>query len=159
MTGPADLRGFRWPAQALQVKLHIDLQRARAVLAQAVQARGEQEEAVAKLEDRRLQEEGWTARRLATPDPRSYVHALARLVKLQDEATQLTREHAAAQGRAGDALAACVARDRALRLVQDLRARAECVYLAGQQRRAAAEADAAWLARSHAARPRTGGGQ
>jgi hypothetical protein len=159
MTGQADMRAFRWPAQALQVKLHIDLQRARAVLAQAVQARGEQEEAVAKLADRRLQEEGWTARRLAMPDPRSYVHALSRLVKLHDEAAQLTREHAAAQRRAADALAACVARDCALRLVEELRARAECAYLAGQQRRAAAEADAAWLARSHAPQPRTGGGQ
>jgi hypothetical protein len=157
MTGPADGRGFRWPAQALRVKLHVDLQRARAMLGQAVQARGEQEEAVAKLEDRRLQEEAWTARRLATPDPSSYVHALARLVKLQDEAAQLCRAHAAAQERAVDALASCVARDRALRLVEDLRARAERAYLAGQQRRAAAEADAAWLARSHAARPRTGG--
>lgn len=157
MTGPADMRAFRWPAQALQIKLHIDLQRARAVLAQAVQARGEHEEAVANLHDRRLQEEGWTARRLSTPDPRSYVHALARLVKLQDDAAQLTREHAAAQRRAADALAACVARDRALRLVEDLRERAKRAYLGGQQRRAAAEADAAWLARSHAVRPRAGG--
>jgi hypothetical protein len=157
MTGAADMRGFRWPAQALQVKLHIDVQRARAALAQAVQARGKHEEAVATLEQQRLQEEGWTASRLAMPDPRSYVHALARLVKLQDDAAQLTREQAAAQGRAADALAACVARDRALRLVEDLRERAERAHLAGQQRRAAAEADAAWLARSHAARLRSGG--
>ena len=157
MTGPADMRAFRWPAQALQVKLHIDLQRARAVLAQAVQARGEHQEALAKLEEQRLQEEGWTARWLARPDPRSHVHALARLVKLQEDAAQLTREHGAAQRRAADALAACVARDRALRLVEDLRERAKRAYLGGQQRRAAAEADAAWLVRSHAVRPRAGG--
>jgi hypothetical protein len=157
MTGQADMRAFRWPAQALQVKLHIDLQRVRAALAQAVQARGAQDEAVANLQEQRLQEEGWTARRLARPDPRSHVHALARLVKLQDDAAQLAREHAAAQRRAADALAACVARGRALRLVEDLREQAERAHLAGQQRRAAAEADAAWLARSHAARPRTGG--
>lgn len=157
MTGPADMRAFRWPAQALQVKLHIELQRARALLAQAVLARGEQAQAFASLEEQRLEQEGWTARRLARPDPRSHVHALARLVTLRGEAARLAREQEAAARRAADAMAACVAQDRALRLVEDLRGRAERAYLAGQQRRAATEADAAWLARSPAARARTGG--
>ena len=144
----ADLRGLPWPYAALERKLEIALGRERVVVAELQRecASGEQE--LRELQQAReaqlralqavaLRAEGWDVHRGSL---HFLAESLARLAG-REQAVVLLR------AQLHEAQQACAAAHQRLETLRALRASAEAAHVQAQIRRAAKEADLAWLSR------------
>jgi hypothetical protein len=142
-----DLRGFAWPLASLESKLAQDAELAglqlaglrrdaagiEASLSELARARGEQLLAVTSAPGHAF-------------DPSARSQALRYLAQVDHRAAQCRAQAAALQERIAAAAAACALLERRLACVRRLRDNAEDAYAQEQLRRAAREADRAWLA-------------
>ena len=144
----ADLRGRSWPYAALERKLEIAAARARLAVAdfQRQCAAGEQE--LRELQEARagqlralhgvaLRAGGWDVHRGSL---HFLAEALEHLARREQALGLLRRQLEQAQE-------ACVAAHRRLETLRALRESAEAAHVQAQLRRAAKEADLAWLSR------------
>lgn len=149
----ADLRGFRWPLQALERKLDADLLRARALLTRQNADAAQLAARVQALEDGLAQEGRWLQDACARLfDPARRREALSYLAGVAQQIAEKARAAETARERAAVAAQECLRQERQLASVQELRACGQAAYAMGQLRREGREADLAWLTRSAAAK-------
>lgn len=144
----------------LSRKLDAELECARTRLAQLRVQEQTQDEAVRGLRARCAEEERGAALLSGAPlDAARHGQVLRHLVRLRaaiargEQAGQDMRE------RVLQAVAACAAQERQLACARELHEAIERLQAAQAQRRAAAEADRAWLARRAQAAPSAGAGE
>jgi hypothetical protein len=134
----------------LERKLDIDLASARAALAhlRAQESAGRDALQQARAEYAAHEHRATAALAGVRLDPRSHAQALKHLVHLRGELARREQDAQALRQRVTAATRACANQDRQLASVRELRASARRLQAALAQRRALAESDRAWLARS-----------
>jgi hypothetical protein len=141
-----DLRGFSWPLVALQRKLEVRADQARARLAssqreasthertlQATRQHGAQQEAVAA-----------SAWRLGV-DPQAHAQSLRYLVQVRCRVIREQTEQDALLAGVAEERSACAGIEVQLACLEQVREQAVRAFRLQQQRRQAKEADLAWL--------------
>lgn len=144
LPGIADLRGFRWHLEPLRRKLEADLEGARLALAALLRKESELDAIVRTLDAQFLQD----ARAALGPplEARERARALAYLARQAQVLDGRKREACELRSRVTAAREECLTAERRLASTEKLRGKARALFAADQLRRAAKEADIAWLA-------------
>jgi len=144
-----DLRGFRDALEPVRRQREWELDRAiaRLAAARAAHLRSQESERAAQWETEsqsQIAAQAWTRH----GDPTARGRLLEFLVQLQQRQIDIARQTAKLAGELAVAQAALLQRQQELEALQRHRADALAEYRLEQDRRAAAQADDAWLARS-----------
>lgn len=147
----ADLRAFRWRAEPLLRKLHVEREVTRQRFAAARRdARARRKAA----QDRDIARQAALARAAAGAtgplDPAALSRTLAHVMRIAGQAADARIEAQACEHRADLARSAWLVVESRLSWMQNLRRAAQAEYASEQLRRVAKEADQLWLAQRRA---------
>jgi hypothetical protein len=144
-TPSVDLRAFRWTLQPAERRLDAQVETARLALARLYQQSRALEQAERRRGAQQREQEG-LALQQAQRDVVAGAQAMRYLARLGAERLAADAVRAGVQQRLELARDACAERQRQLESVQALRRAAEREHTQACLRRAARDADAAWLA-------------